>query len=678
MTRKKLYPALFICLLASCTPAASAPTSTFTPPVERSITMAATATLEPTLEPTPVSTFDCTIAFDTDRDGNREIYSIAPDGSQLTNLSNNPADDLRPTWSPDGSQIAFVSNRPNDFGVGQVIYVMDADGNNLRALPVTGDSDFPNWSHDGTRITYVSSDDVFVINADGSGEPINLTNSPDQIDSRPAWSPDDSHIAWISGDHDTGNIFVMNTDGSNKRKVTSNGQIGEFNWTVDGRILTRTWGWDNTEEICHNCVLDWENNVVVDAGGKGEIMRYVPFWDADGNRVEIIGIDLNPGNFEIYLVSGIYPDIFLNLTDHPSTDSNPAWPANCGPADKTLPDIPEERQVEIAPIIWEEPQVQPSPTTTEDPPDFEQTPTPIILGYAGDRPEHEQRKVDFQKACDELGVACLVGDIPELLASQVTAIVYNTDNNEVQGLQDEIALARENGIPVFLLDSEAEIAGTYSVSINHQILASNSISALIEQTKKHGEILYYNSKPGNGYDRSLEEMLTIYPGISVAIQRDSSYDFSLMREEVFDQVKNNPNLVVIWTTERISEALQSVVDAGLPPKDWPRALCEPTKAGLTYWEMIIQENPHFYCYAISNPPGIAYDAAYAAYYLSSGLEIIEEALCGAYGRTLEIEPLEVRPENFAEALESVSGEDDDYILDAFLSPEEIKNNWFRE
>jgi Tol biopolymer transport system component len=40
------------------------------------------------------------MAFQTNRDGNWEIYTMAVDGSGATNLTNDPADDQMPFWQP--------------------------------------------------------------------------------------------------------------------------------------------------------------------------------------------------------------------------------------------------------------------------------------------------------------------------------------------------------------------------------------------------------------------------------------------------------------------------------------------------------------------------------------------------------------------------------------------------
>ncbi len=87
------------------------------------------------------------IAFVSDRDGNAEIYVMDADGSNQTNLTNNPANNPYlapvPAWSPDGSKIAFVSDRDGN----AEIYVIDADGSNPANLTNNPADDlFPAWS----------------------------------------------------------------------------------------------------------------------------------------------------------------------------------------------------------------------------------------------------------------------------------------------------------------------------------------------------------------------------------------------------------------------------------------------------------------------------------------------------------------------------------------------------
>ena len=211
---------------------------------------------------------------------------MGPDGNDLANLSNNPADDFDPAIAPDGSQIAFVSKRDNGKEGGQFIYVINADGSNVRQLTFENWSDWPDWSNDGSQITYTSNDDIYVIKADGSGQSVNLTNSPEK-DGRSSWSPDGTQIAWVSGYDNNSDIFVMNADGSNLKKITDNGQQSDVKWTVDGRLFAG-WGWKGQEQTCNNCVFNADGSNIMDAGGKGELQRYFPFWTQAGDRVECV------------------------------------------------------------------------------------------------------------------------------------------------------------------------------------------------------------------------------------------------------------------------------------------------------------------------------------------------------------------------------------------------------
>jgi hypothetical protein len=117
------------------------------------------------------------------------------DGTGVTRLTNDSATDSAPNWSPDGSKIAFETNRDGNFEV----YVMNADGSGLLNLTSNSASDRqPSWSPDGTQIAFQSNRDgnfeIYKMDADG-GWPTRLTNSPG-ADVNPDWAAINPHVGY--------------------------------------------------------------------------------------------------------------------------------------------------------------------------------------------------------------------------------------------------------------------------------------------------------------------------------------------------------------------------------------------------------------------------------------------------------------------------------------------------
>ncbi len=660
---KKVNIGLFFLILilaatSACSPGAQpiSPTSKPAQTVQPSATLIVTETPVPlptntaTLEPTP-EPLACTIVFDTDRDANREIYKMAPDGSQVVNLTNQmDANDWAPSWSADGQKIAFVSDRPAENGQGPFIFVMSADGSDQQQASFEDGSDWPDWSPDGSQIVYTAGNDIYITSLTGSGA-MNLTNSAEK-DTHPHFSPDGRQIAWLAGDDWAWDVFVMNSDGSQVRQITNNHQEADVKWTVDGRLFTG-WGWNDREQICQNCVVDANGENIQDAGGKGEVQRYLPFWTENGERVELASGAILTSDEEIYLVGEPFPDFFLNLTNNPAQDSNPDWPANCGPAVKNMP---EEEQSESAP-------------TAES--------TNILLGYAGDDPDQSQRRDNFQQACKELALECLIDDVPALLDKHVSAIIINSDPQRVEQQSEEILSAVNSGTPVFLLDAEIDEPAVYSVTIKHEDWQSIQIDWLIKDMGGQGQMALFDFYADGSDTRKVEEYLKNFQQVQIAANWSGPKQLKDVKPDLSVLFQSNPQIRAVWTNDYYSEIVLGFGDLALPGSQWPALLCDASMEGLYVWKDRLAQYPGMRCLALSNPPGIAYDAAYAAYYLSSGLPLNHQALSGSYGRSLLVEIPAVTNENLQSAIDSLAGKRTSDVYNQLLTPEEIKANWFQ-
>jgi Tol biopolymer transport system component len=161
------------------------------------------------------------IIFTSTRDGDPELYSMNLDGSDVVRLTNAPGYDGGAFYSYDSSKICFRASRPRteqekeDYKLlvteGLVrptaleIYVMNADGSDMRQLTSNGSANFCPFFHpSGNKLIFASNAgdpqgrnfDLFLIGVDGTGL-TRITWEP-TFDGFPMWSPDGNKLVFAS------------------------------------------------------------------------------------------------------------------------------------------------------------------------------------------------------------------------------------------------------------------------------------------------------------------------------------------------------------------------------------------------------------------------------------------------------------------------------------------------
>ncbi|MDH7513724.1 MAG: DPP IV N-terminal domain-containing protein [Clostridiales bacterium] len=229
----------------------------------------------------PSSSFSGRIVFQSDLDGDNEIYVLTNIG--LEKLTDNSWDDTYPRWSPDQRRIAFSANREGNYDV----FIMEANGRNpVRITDSPQNEHLTAWFADGKTLLYSEeagrqshlwmidlgtkekkrvipdfSGTNFLADCSPTAPLIAFTGkrlmgwdvflfdrerqtSKDLVrggnSCRPRFSPDGEMIVYVSGKADgKGDIWIMAWDGSGQQRVTELDETYDYfpSWSPDGKHI---------------------------------------------------------------------------------------------------------------------------------------------------------------------------------------------------------------------------------------------------------------------------------------------------------------------------------------------------------------------------------------------------------------------------------------------------------
>jgi TolB protein len=255
------------------------------------------------------------IAFQSNRDGDNDIYVFDLDSGEILNVTDEDLDDYHPEWSPDGDRIVFARAD----GIDLDLFSVDRSGQDVEQLTHdTSNEDFPEWSPDGAWIAFTSdrsgSNDIYVMRPDGSGaRPVVKSKGQDVA---PSWSPDGSSLVFQTDRSSTFDLYVVDLATGRQTPLVD---------TKHGEDEFPSWG-DRIAAMVTNVRGNFEVTAFDSDGSGGTLVTRNgagwPDWSPDGRFLAIASP--RSGNSEIYIVNA-FGAREVNITNDPAQDEFPAW-----------------------------------------------------------------------------------------------------------------------------------------------------------------------------------------------------------------------------------------------------------------------------------------------------------------------------------------------------------------
>jgi Tol biopolymer transport system component len=268
------------------------------------------------------------ILFQSDRDGHSAIYRLdLPDTRVRRVTPGSTWDDEGPVWSPDGTRIAFASNRPYHGITGFDIFVMNADGADVRRLTFDrSDEREPGWAADGRSVFFSGERDgrseVYRVWLDTT-KVERVTNSLLSRAVLPAASPDGRYLAYVT--HGLSyQIQLLDLRNGETRQITTGHGACRPRWSRDGRRLAYVENGTPTSAVM---VLMLATGATQRAFADATLWSYDPAWSPDGSHlVIVVSREHDRGaDWDLAVIDLSASGRVTRLTRGPGNDRLPDW-----------------------------------------------------------------------------------------------------------------------------------------------------------------------------------------------------------------------------------------------------------------------------------------------------------------------------------------------------------------
>jgi tol-pal system beta propeller repeat protein TolB len=255
------------------------------------------------------------VSFLTGVEGATALELMRIDGTERAAMTQSGAGRSSQRWSPRSDRIAFAEHRATSTG----IYMVTIAGATVALLTTIPGDEVGDWSQDGDKVAFAVREGpdqgIYWRNPDGVNE-FQVTKNPDYS---PVWSPDSSRLAFLSDRDGNPEVYVMDADMSNLKRLTeTDAPEYDISWSPNGQTILFVSERDGNAEIY----------VTARDGTSQERLTFnttddnQPVWSPTGEQIAFVSyLD---GDADIFVMSSDGKNQ-KRITNNDAQDTDPNW-----------------------------------------------------------------------------------------------------------------------------------------------------------------------------------------------------------------------------------------------------------------------------------------------------------------------------------------------------------------